>query len=84
MSKTSYSWSSDGSYMSGPPSPRPIDHGRLYVDSDGSLRVEPDDDYYCGEMSAELSKQLAIEILRKQGWHLTVGLVQYPPWQDNE
>jgi hypothetical protein len=43
--------------------PHPILCGMIEVTIDGGLRIEPEDDYYSGEMSSDEARRLATAIL---------------------
>jgi hypothetical protein len=67
-----YTWYSASGYAGGPPPPHPISQGRCAVSDDGCLQVSPDDDYYCGTVSAVNSKSLALLILKNQGYQVVL------------
>lgn len=47
---------------------RPVRHGAITLNPDGTLDVSPDDDYYGGRVSAADARTLAFAILAKEGY----------------
>lgn len=62
--RPAFVWKSDVVYCGGGKKlPRPIANGLIFVNVDGGLSIEPDDDYYSGELSPEEALELAKAIV---------------------